>query len=207
MDVLTSELLNRRAFLRSAAASGLFALSPRWLKSQPVTHRSATLYVTDAKEKYAERPELCWTPAAARVGGATVEIDSTRQFQPILGFGAALTDASCYLLNGMPAPSRHAFLREAFSPDGLNLNLGRCCIGSSDYSRSVYSYDDVPDDMNLDHFSLKHDEAYIVPTLREIQEINPSLFLLASPWSPPGWMKTYGTTAGGRTKEDRKSVV
>jgi hypothetical protein len=132
---------------------------------------------------------LYWTPAAARVGVATIEIDSTRQFQPILGFGAALTDASCYLLLGMAAASRQAFLREAFSPEGLNLNVGRCCIGSSDYSRSVYSYDDVPDDMNLDHFSLKHDEDYIVPTLREIQEINPSLFLLASPWSPPGWMK------------------
>jgi glucosylceramidase len=102
----------------------------------------------------------------------------------------------------MPAASRQAFLRDVYSPQGLNLNLGRCCIGSSDYSRSVYSYDDVPDDMNLDHFNLKHDEAYIVPTLREIQEINPSLFLLASPWSPPGWMKTYGTTAGGRTKDN-----
>ena len=202
IDFLTSELSNRRAFLRRAAASGLFVLSPRWLRSQGVGHGSATLYVTDATEKYAERPELCWTPAAARVGGATIEIDSTRQFQPILGFGAALTDASCFLLHGMPAASRQAFLRETYSPTGLNLNLGRCCIGSSDYSRSVYSYDDVPDDMNLDHFSLKHDEAYIVPTLREIREINPNLFLLASPWSPPGWMKTYGTTAGGRTKDN-----
>jgi glucosylceramidase len=103
-------------------------------------------------------------------------------------------NASWFLLRGMSAASRQAFLHEAYSPDGLNLNLGRCCIGSSDYSRSVYSYDDVPDDMHLDPFSLKHDEAYIVPTLREIQEINPSLFLLASPWSPPGWMKSYGTT-------------
>jgi glucosylceramidase len=94
-------------------------------------------------------------------------------------------NASWFLLYVMPAASCQAFFREAYSPAGLNLNLGRCCIGSSDYSRSVYNYEDVPDDMNLDHFSLKHDEAYIVPTLREIQEINPSLFLLASPWSPP----------------------
>jgi Glycosyl hydrolase family 30 TIM-barrel domain len=42
----------------------------------------------------------------------------------------------------------------------------------------------------------------MVPTLREIQEIYPSLFLLASPWSPPGWMKTYGTTVGGRTQDN-----
>jgi glucosylceramidase len=102
----------------------------------------------------------------------------------------------------MPPAARHDFLSEIYSPSGLNLNVGRCCIGASDYSRNVYSYDDVPDDVNLDHFSLKHDDAYILPTLREIREINPSLFLMATPWSPPGWMKTYGTTFGGRTTEN-----
>ena len=64
--------------------------------------------------------------------------------------------------------------------------MGRCCIGASDYSRSIYSYDDVPDDMNLDHFSLKHDEAYILPTLREIREINPDLFLHGHPVESSG---------------------
>jgi glucosylceramidase len=102
----------------------------------------------------------------------------------------------------MPAAARRAFLTEIYSPAGLNLNMGRCCIGSSDYSRSIYSYDDVLDDMNLDHFSLRHDEAYILPVLREVREINPNLFLKAAPWSPPGWMKTYGTTFGGRTTEN-----
>ena len=100
----------------------------------------------------------------------------------------------------MPAAVRRAYLMEIYSPSGLNLNLGRCYIGSSDYSRSVYSYDDVPDDMNLDHFSLKHDEAYILPTLREIRDIHPNLFLMATPWSPPDWMKTYGTSFWGRAK-------
>ena len=118
-DILTSELSNRRTFLRSAAASGLLALSPRWLRSQGVGHKSATLYVTDAREKYAERPELCWTAAAARVRGATIEIDSTREYQPILGFGAALTEASCFLLRGMPAAARHAFLTRNLFPPGL----------------------------------------------------------------------------------------
>ena len=163
--------------------------------------KGATLFVTDATEKHAARPPLQWAKAVSGAPGATIEIDSTRQFQPILGFGAALTDASCFLLNGMPAAARHAFLTDVYSPSGLNLNLGRCCIGASDYSRSVYSYDDVADDMNLDHFSLQHDEAYILPMLREIRQIKPDLFLMAAPWSPPGWMKTYGTTFGGRTTE------
>jgi glucosylceramidase len=194
---------SRRAFLRRAASTSVLALSPRWLRSQCTANRAAaTLYVTDAVEKYAERPGLQWSGAAARARVATIEIDSTLEYQPILGFGAALTEASCFLLCSMPASARRAFLTETYSPLGLNLNVGRSCIGSSDYSRSIYSYDDVPDDMNLDHFSLKHDEACVLPALREIRQINPRLFLMATPWSPPGWMKTYGSTFGGRTTEN-----
>ena len=193
---------SRRAFLRGVASGSLLALSPRWLRSENTGYRGAILYVTDTMEKHAERPPLRWTRAAAGMAEATIEVDSTREYQTILGFGAALTEASCFLLQNMPVAARRAFLNETYSPSGLNLSVGRSCIGASDYSRSVYSYDDVPEDNNLDHFSLKHDEACILPSLREIREINPSLFLIASPWSPPGWMKTYGTTFGGRTTEN-----
>ena len=195
-------MTNRRDFLRRAASSSMLAVLPRWMHAERAPAKAATLYVTDAMEKHAARAPLPWAKAVAGAPGATIEVDCTRQYQPILGFGAALTDASCFLLSGMPAAGRHAFLTDVYSPSGLNLNLGRCCIGASDYSRSVYSYDDVADDMNLDHFSLKHDEAYILPTLREIRQIKPDLFLMATPWSPPGWMKTYGTTFGGRTTEN-----
>jgi glucosylceramidase len=198
---LIPSLLNRRAFLRRAASSSLFALLPRRLRSQRAD-RSAILYVTDVVEKHAARPPLFWTTPTAPVAGASIRIDSTRQYQPIVGFGAAFTEASCFLLSNMPPNARHAFLTEMYSPQQMNLSMGRCCVGASDYARSVYSYDDVADDMNLDHFSIKHDEAYILPILREIRVINPDLFLMASPWSPPGWMKTYGTTFGGRTKEN-----
>jgi glucosylceramidase len=193
---------DRRDFLRRAAASSMLAVLPRWMHAERAHTKPAALYVTDATEKHAAHAPLQWGKAATGAAATTIEIDSTRQYQPILGFGVAHTDASCFLLSGMPAATRQAFLTEVYSPSGLNLNIGRCCIGASDYSRSVYSYDDVPDDMNLDHFSLKHDEAYILPTLREIREIHPDLFLMASPWSPPGWMKTYGTTFGGRTTEN-----
>ena len=195
-------VMDRRDFVRRAASSSMLVLLPPWVHALRARTREANLYVTDAMEKHATRPPLHWVKAVAGAPRATIEIDSTRLYQPILGFGAALTDASCCLLSEMPAAARRAFLTEIYSPSGLNLNMGRCCIGSSDYSRSVYSYDDVPDDMNLDHFSLKHDEACILPTLREIREINPHLFLLAAAWSPPGWMKTFGTTFGGRTTEN-----
>ena len=193
---------NRRDFLRGAAASGLLPLFERCVRADRAHTKIAAVYVTDATQKHAPKTPIPWAKAVVGPPGTSLEIDNTRQFQPILGFGTALTDASCFLLSGMPAVERRAFLTEIFSPSGLNLNMGRCCIGSSDYSRSVYSYDDVPDDMSLDHFSLKRDEEYILPTLREVRDIRPDLFLMATPWSPPGWMKTYGTTFGGRTEKN-----
>ncbi len=121
---LIPSLLNRRAFLRSAASSSMLALLPRWMKAQRADNKPAILYVTDAAEKHAARPPLPWTRAVARVPGATIEIDSTRQYQPILGFGAALTDASCFLLSSMPAAARHAFLSETYSSPGLEPECG-----------------------------------------------------------------------------------
>ncbi len=51
------------------------------------------------------------------------------------------------------------------------------------------------------HFSIAHDRAYVLPLLREALRINPSLRILANPWSPPAWMKTNDSmtavSAGG----------
>lgn len=133
-------------------------------------------------------------------GGSTQEellVDVEQRHQSMLGFGSAYTDASCFLLSGMQPDARQRFLTETFSPTQMNLNMGRATIGASDYSRDVYNYDDVPGDVELKHFSIAHDEAYILPMLREMRRLNPELFLLATPWSPPGWMKTYGSMLGG----------
>ncbi len=115
----------------------------------------------------------------------------------MLGFGSAYTDASCYLLSTMRPDARRRFLQETFSPQAMNLSVGRTTIGASDYSRDLYSYDDVEGDVCMEHFSIAHDQAYILPMLREMRRMNPDLFLLSTPWSPPGWMKTYGSMLGG----------
>jgi glucosylceramidase len=133
---------------------------------------------------------------------ADVTIDAAQQFQSILGFGAAFTDASCYLLDRMAPELRAALLREFFSSEGLDLSVCRTCIGSSDYSRSVYTFDDAQEpDPELKHFSIEHDRAYILPTLRAALAVNPNLFLFSSPWSPPAWMKSNRSLLGGSMRK------
>ena len=114
-----------------------------------------------------------------------------------LGVGIAITGSSCYNLAQMPKEQRESFLQSVYGKEGLRLSIGRLSIASSDYSPQIYSYDDVEGDTELKHFSIEKDEAYIIPMIKEILKINPELYLYASPWSPPAWMKTGGSLGGG----------
>jgi glucosylceramidase len=102
----------------------------------------------------------------------------------------------------MDATERRELLHSIYSKEGLGLSVGRICIGSCDYSPEIYSYDDEPFDTELKYFSVKRDEKYIIPVIKEILEINPDIYLLASPWSPPYWMKTGGATCGGYMRDE-----
>jgi glucosylceramidase len=120
----------------------------------------------------------------------------------MLGFGGTFTDSSCFLFNQMRSDARHQLLQELFSTAGLNLSTARTCIGSSDYSLSAYTFDDMPaPDPSLTHFDIEHDRAYILPTLREAASIQPDLFFFSTPWSPPAWMKAGDSLLGGSMRK------
>ncbi|WP_315819466.1 glycoside hydrolase [Paraflavitalea speifideaquila] len=93
-------------------------------------------------------------------------------------------------------------LKELFSTEenGIGISYLRLSIGASDLSASVFSYDDMPagqTDVNLAQFSLSPDKTDLIPLLKAIIAINPSIKLLATPWSPPVWMKDNGSSIGG----------
>src|SRR5258708_34674621 len=75
---------------------------------------------------------------------AGIQIDMTRHYQEILGFGAAFSGASCYLLSVLDEQERSALLNDLLGPNGLRLSVGRTCIGASDYSRFAYTLDESP---------------------------------------------------------------
>lgn len=136
-------------------------------------------------------------PALQMSGVHTVTATRKVLSDDFLGFGVALTGSSCYLLAQMPCEERTELLQRLYGKDGLNLSVARLSIGASDYSAELYSYDDTPNDTELAHFSIDRDRAYIIPMIREILAIRPDLYLFASPWSPPGWMKTGDSMCGG----------
>ncbi|MFL5884322.1 MAG: glycoside hydrolase family 30 protein, partial [Thermoleophilaceae bacterium] len=132
---------------------------------------------------------------------ATIAVDASQKFQPIRGVGAAFTDSSLWLLSKLSADRREQTLRSLLDPSaGIGLSVMRVPMAASDFSASgMYSYDDLPagqSDPTLAHFSIVHDNAYVLPILREALRINPSLKIVASPWSPPAWMKTNDSMVG-----------
>jgi glucosylceramidase len=189
---------DRRTFLKLAAATAVAANNPISWASTPTQARA---WATSRDRRMQEINLPPWRKASGK-GTSGIQIDPTVRYQEILGFGAAFTDASCYLLSGLTPEKRHAVLADLLGPDGLRLSIGRTCIGASDYSRYPYSFDDSTDpDPELQKFSIEHDREYILPVLRAAQTFNQELFFFSSPWSPPGWMKANGSLLGGSMRK------
>jgi glucosylceramidase len=136
-----------------------------------------------------------------------IVVDTTVTFQTIDGFGNCLTGGSAILLNNMSQADRSGLLNELFRTDGNNLGLSylRISIGASDLSDRVFSYNDLgagETDPDMERFSIDPEREDLIPVLREILAINPSIKILGSPWSAPLWMKTNNASVGGSLKTE-----
>ena len=109
-------------------------------------------------------------------------------YQTVDGFGAALTVASCYNILKMPQDKRDAFLKQMFdTKNGIGSSLIRVCIGGSDFSIEKFTWCDK---QGIENFApAEYDVKYVIPVLKEIKKINPSLRIIGSPWTAPRWMK------------------
>src|SRR5258707_7034216 len=197
----------RRDFLRLSTA-GLavgtaFEALPAWgsLGSSNPGAGEIGVRGTEEKGRFESAPSFGWGRERGKPTAEIITLNPEKKFQEILGFGAAFTDASCYMFNQLSAEARERLFHELFHPSELGLNVCRTCIGASDYSTELYSFDEGEPDPELKRFSVDRDRAYFLPTLRQAREVNPDLFLFSSPWSPPGWMKANGSMLGGSMRK------
>ena len=135
----------------------------------------------------------------------TIEIDDSRTFQPIEGFGFSLTGGSAYLLAGLAAAERADLLQELFGLTDASVGLSclRLSIGASDLGRKDFSYWGLrrgTKDPDLARFNLSAGDREVVPVLQEILRINPAVKIIASPWSAPPWMKSNGSYVAGQAE-------
>jgi O-glycosyl hydrolase len=191
-----------------AAPSGTGVATAQGGGGNPVVH-GVESWVTDLNtaQRLTPQPVQGWQQGAGPAG-STVVVDPTRRYQTMTGFGASMTDTSAWVLtNKLSEAARLKTMNALFSPDqGIGLSMLRQPMGASDFAvNGSYSYDDMPagkTDPNLSSFSIAHDQAYIIPRLREALQINPSLTMMANPWSAPGWMKTSDSMITGSLKPE-----
>jgi glucosylceramidase len=168
----------------------------------------AWVTLPDRTQLFTQQSErIPFTNATGRGGGIPIVIDEQLTMQTIDGFGFALTGGSAEHMIKMSRAERAKLIRELFATDGNNLGVSylRLSIGASDLNSFVFSYNDLPEgetDFELAKFDLGQDKLDVIPVLKEILAINPKIMILASPWSPPVWMKTNGRVKAGSLKPE-----
>ena len=196
--------LTRRRLLQSGLALAASSAFPSGMASA-TTHATRWRVIETARDNSHRLSEIA-LPAAGETASATptLQIQAQQRRQQIIGFGGALTESSAYVLQQLPVAKRQDILRRYFDPrEGIGYTLARTHINSCDFSRSSWVLDDVEDDTALKHFSMAPMRERQLPLIRDVQKIAGAkrFKLLASPWSPPAWMKTNGEMAhGGRLR-------
>ncbi|MFA9397054.1 MAG: glycoside hydrolase family 30 beta sandwich domain-containing protein [Clostridiaceae bacterium] len=122
---------------------------------------------------------------------SSIVVKSDVLFQKHLGFGGAFTEAAAVTLSEEKDDVRNEVIRAYFDKEhGLGYNLGRVSIHSSDFSLGNYTYIEEGD-KELSTFDLSHEDKWVVPLIKDCEAMSGErLNLLASPWSPPAFMKS-----------------
>jgi glucosylceramidase len=196
--------MNRKLAFFSVCALLAFPL----ISSRAQRQRDVQLWLTtaDRSSLFARQPRPLQF-SESRDTLPVIDVNDMAQYQPIDGFGFALTGGSAQLLMRMDSAQRNALLKELFSTqgNGIGVSYVRLSIGASDMNDHVFSYDDLPagdTDVDLSKFTLASDRTDVIPIMKEILAIAPGIKILGSPWSAPAWMKTNGKVKGGNLRPE-----
>ena len=178
-------------------AIGLSLFAPLML---PATHARAWS-VTETARDNSHRLTPVAAPAAATTTADALTVDAAQPMQEISGFGGALTESSAWVLAQVSPEKRAEVLRRYYDPkDGIGYTLARTHINSCDFSLNMWALDETPGDYDLLNFSLAPMRRWLLPLLHDANAAaGGHLQILASPWSPPAWMKTNNRMDDGGT--------
>ncbi|SEC01930.1 glycoside hydrolase family 3 N-terminal domain-containing protein [Paenibacillus sp. GP183] len=146
-------------------------------------------------------------------GATTININPRKEYQSVMGIGTSMEESTVYNLVKMSPAKQEEWLKKlASKTEGIGMSMVRVTIGTADFTaQKFYTYDDMPPghtDPALEHFSIQKDIDFgIVGALKKMKAINPGMKIFASPWSPPGWMKTTDSMIRGQVKDEYLPVL
>ena len=165
---------------------------------------STTIYLTskESKARIKKIPEselLHDSNAESR----SIKVDKNLTRQSILGFGGAFTEASASIYDQLETDKKNEIIQAYFGDSGNQYNMGRTHINSCDFSLGNYALCEK-EDRKLTDFSIERDKKMLIPFIKEaLNKASSPILLMASPWSPPPWMKTNDQmNHGGKLKQE-----
>lgn len=173
----------------------------------PVTPTGAAASSTTGVESYVSslagdrltaHPLPGWGAAGPGADGtAEIVVDDGTRYQSMVGFGASFLEAGLVTLDTLPtAAAQDQVLRALFDPvTGAGFSVMKTVIGGTDFQsarQEWFTYDDVPGDTGLAHFSIDRDLGPHgeVTYIRRARAAG-GRFVLEAPMDyPPDWMLT-----------------
>lgn len=150
----------------------------------------------------ASTPTRVWKslgrPMATRKCEVGLRFDGTME-QLWEGFGGGVSEMGWTALSSVRAVERARALNALFNHDeGCHLQYMRVPVGASTLALGDYCLDDTPNDLALKQFSIARDKDRLIPFLRVPLLRIRRCKVIASPWSPPAWMKEQAGQDCGR---------
>ena len=155
------------------------------------------------------RQEPLTSTVAKEQTSARIWVNPAVTFQEIEGFGGAFTEAAAVTWLKLSEVQRENVLRAYFDHDtGHGYTFCRVHMNSCDFALGNYAHAEVAGDVTLEHFNIARDREALLPFIKAAQRVaSEPLKLLASPWSPPAWMKTNGKmNQGGKLLPEYRTV-
>jgi len=145
--------------------------------------------VNRKNERWQERPEIKFT-GVFNPSNEVIAVNTKEKGQVHMGFGGSFTEAAASTFYEMDESLQQKFMTAYFDKNkGLGYVLGRTHINSCDFSLENYTYVEEGD-ITLETFDMSREDKWVIPMIKKAEDIaGHSLKLLASPWSPPAYMK------------------
>jgi glucosylceramidase len=126
-----------------------------------------------------------------------LQIEYTKTYQTIIGFGGAFTDSSAIVAHQLSENLQKIFLEQYFGEEGLHYNIGRIPMAAADFSTYMYTYAPVSNDFELNNFSIAMDLSFKIPFIKSAMAMsNETIYFFGSPWYAPDWLKNASNPVG-----------
>ena len=137
-----------------------------------------------------------------------ITIEPKNQRQEILGFGGSFTEASSSIYKELDEEKKEEIIESYFGENGNKYSMARTHINSCDFSLGNYAHVEDENDLELETFSLERNKISLIPMIIDaLKKRKNRIRIMASPWSPPAWMKTTGEmNFGGKLKSEYRDT-